>query len=239
MPSLEQRFAGPELMDDTAVAPQALAACLADLERLNRLTGAYVTTLAWLDRLFRAHPSAAPLVIVDAGCGHGDMLRRIGGLAARRGTRVELVGIDMSPHATAAAWAATPATLRIRWLTGNVLDYLAKERCDVVLSSLLTHHLDDASVVRLLRLMDRQARLGWLTTDLQRHVVPYWIARTLPSLLGMHPIVRHDAAVSVARAFTGADWRQLLAEAGLDVPGVRLSWQWPFRWVVERTRAGA
>jgi hypothetical protein len=79
MPSLEQRFAGPELMDDTAVAPQALAACLADLERLNRLTGAYVTTLAWLDRLFRAHPSTAPLVIVDAGCGHGDMLRRIGG----------------------------------------------------------------------------------------------------------------------------------------------------------------
>jgi 2-polyprenyl-3-methyl-5-hydroxy-6-metoxy-1,4-benzoquinol methylase len=234
MPSLNRRFAGPELMDDGALAPEALAACLADLERLNRMTGAYVTTLAWLDRLFKASRSTVPLVIVDAGCGHGDMLRRIGGLAARRGVRVELVGIDMSPHATAAAGAATPKTLRIRWLTGDALDLLRQGRWDVILSSLLTHHLDNASVVRLLQLMDRHSRLGWLTTDLQRHIVPYWAARMLPPLLGMHPIVRHDAAVSVARAFTRADWRHLLTEAGLDEPGVRLIWRFPFRWVIDR-----
>ena len=236
MHSLRQRFAGPELMDDAALTPQALAACLADLERFNHLTGGYVTTLGWLDRLFRANPSTSPLVIVDAGSGRGDMLRRIGGLAARRGVEVELIGVDMSPKATAAARAATPPTLRVNWVTGDVLDVLAQERCDVVTSSLLTHHLDDASVVRLLRLMERQARLGWLTTDLQRHLVPYWIARALPTLLGLHPIVRHDAAVSVARAFTRADWRRLLAEASLDAPDVRLSWHLPFRWVIERTR---
>ena len=236
--SLRQRFAGPKLMDDGALTPQAIAACLAELERLNWLTGAHVTTLRWLDRLFQSNPSTGPLVIVDAGCGRGDLLRLVSGLAGWRGIQVELVGIDMSPYATAAATRATPPMLSIRWLTGDVLELLPQQRCDVVLSSLLTHQLGDGAIVRLLRLMDRQARLGWLTTDLQRHVVPYWITRVLPSLLSMHPIVRHDAAVSVARAFTRADWRCLLADADLDVPEVRLSWHMPFRWVIERARVG-
>ena len=48
-----------------------------------------------------------------------------------------------------------------------------------------------------------------------------------------HRFVRHDGAVSVARAFTTAEWRALVAEAG--VPGV-VRWRFPFRICVERLR---
>ncbi len=44
-------------------------------------------------------------------------------------------------------------------------------------------------------------------------------------------MVVHDSTVSVARAFTRADWRRLAAEAGI---APRVAWQFPFRWAVSR-----
>lgn len=45
----------------------------------------------------------------------------------------------------------------------------------------------------------------------------------------MNRFIRHDAPLSVARAFTSADWEGLCRETGLD-----LSWRrrWAFRWAV-------
>ena len=39
---------------------------------------------------------------------------------------------------------------------------------DFVVSSLFTHHLSDAMIVRFLRWMEATARRGWLIYDLQR-----------------------------------------------------------------------
>ena len=65
------------------VDPATFAACLQDLERINRCTGAYRITLGWLDRLQEVH-DVRRLVVLDAGSGYGDMLRRIGSWGGRR-----------------------------------------------------------------------------------------------------------------------------------------------------------
>jgi SAM-dependent methyltransferase len=233
---LRQRSTEPELLDAQATDFATVEACLRDLERINRWTGAYRITLRWLERLLDRHRLMRPLVVVDVGSGYGDMLRRIAAFAERRGVAVDLIGVDLNPHASIAAARATPPEHPIRYLTQNVFELSPPVRPDVVISALFAHHLDDARLVRFLHWMDERAGLGWLINDLQRHVVPYLIARFAPALLRMNRMVRNDASVSVARAFERSDWERLLETAGLAAAPTTVAACFPFRFAVGRIK---
>ena len=66
--------------------------------------------------------------------------------------------------------------------------------------------------------------------DLHRHWLAYHSIKWLTRLLGGSYLVRHDAPLSVARAFRRADWVALLARAGITQ--YELRWRWAFRWQV-------
>jgi SAM-dependent methyltransferase len=233
---LGQRSTEPELLDTQATDFATVEACLRDLERINRWTGAYRITLGWLERLLDRHRPTRPLVVVDVGSGYGDMLRRIATFGQRAGVAVDLIGVDLNPHATIAAARATPPEHPIRYLTWDVFDLSPSIRPDVVISALFAHHLDEARLVRFLRWMDGRARSGWLINDLHRHPIPYLIARFAPALLQMNPMVRNDASVSVARAFERRDWERLLETAGLAAAPTTVAACFPFRFAVGRIK---
>jgi hypothetical protein len=52
----------------------------------------------------------------------------------------------------------------------------------------------------------------------------------------MHAFVRHDAPLSVARAFDRRDWLRLLEAADLAPPATTVVWQFPFRFAVGRIK---
>jgi hypothetical protein len=223
-------------MDTAPVDAATFEACLKDLARINRWTGAYRITLGWLERLRRVH-GLRRLMLVDVGSGYGDMLRRIVAWGEARGIALDLAGVDVSPHATLIAQGATPPEVPIRYLTADVFALPPAWRPDVVISSLFAHHLDDWQLVRFLEWMEASARRGWLINDLHRHRVAYAIARWGPRLLRMNRLVRHDAAVSVARACVRRDWETLLADAGLAGPPTTVNRRFPFRYAVGRIKA--
>jgi SAM-dependent methyltransferase len=233
---LSRRSTAPELMDALPVDLGTLEACLRDLERINRWTRSYALTLRWLDRVLAQHGSRR-LLLVDVGCGYGDMLRRIAAWGQRRGVRLDLVGIDRNPHAAIAAGRATPPDAPIRYLTTDVFDLPDEPRPDLVISALFAHHLDDQQLIRFVRWMESRSRLGWLINDLHRHVLAYRVARRAPELLRMSPLVRHDAAVSVARAFERRDWQLFLHQAELGEPPPTVTWHFPFRYAVSRIKS--
>jgi SAM-dependent methyltransferase len=233
---LGRRSGEPELLDLERADPDAIEACLRDLEWINRWTAAYRVTLRWLEQLCHGTRPARPLTVLDVGCGRGDMLRRIWAWARRRGLELRLIGVDLNPHAVAAAAAATADAAQIRYLTANAFDMPHDILPDVVLSALFAHHLDDARLVRFLRWMEARARRGWLINDLHRHPLPYVVARGGARLLRMHPFVRHDAPLSVARAFDRRDWVRLLDAADLAPPATTVAWRFPFRFAVGRIK---
>lgn len=207
-----------ELMDRPC-SYEELRACLQDIARVNRLTFAYRPTMSWLDEVIAAHPhKGSGLRVVDVGCGYGDTLRRIDRWANARGVQVELTGVDLNPDAIRAAKESTPATQQIRWVVGDALSGDALEGADVVVSSLLTHHLPDSQIVALLQRMECTARLGWFVNDLHRQPVPYHLFRLLAPILRLHPFVRNDGPVSIRRSFATEDWGRLCAAAEL-APG--------------------
>lgn len=205
-----------ELLDGPLDDQPALVGNLRDLARINRwLGGRHVTGVA-IDRLAPGH---APITVLDVGTGGADiplaLIER--GRKTRRHVAVE--GIDSRPEILAAAAIADPriattGELTLRVGDGRSLPY-PDLSFDIVHTSLVVHHLEPDAACRLLREMARVARLGIVLNDLVRSR-PAWLgAWLLGHLLTTNRYTRHDAPLSVRRAYSRAELTGLLAASGL------------------------
>lgn len=227
---LAKRAIAEELMDADDLDAATYAAVVHDLARVNTLTLARRPTLRFLDRIA---PKSTPIRILDVGFGDGDMLRAIARWSRARQQPVELVGIDLNSRSAPAAQASTPADMAIDYRTGDYAD-LAGGGWDVILSSLVAHHMTHAQLVDFLRFMGREAARGWFINDLHRHGFAWVGFPLLARLMRWHPIVRHDGQLSIARSFRPAEWPPILAEAGIG--DARVTRIFPFRLCVAKFR---
>jgi SAM-dependent methyltransferase len=232
---LPGRVHQPELMDTEPVNEADLARCLRDLERVNMASLGYRPTLDFVER---AIAGRRRISILDAGCGGGDMLRRLDAFCRRRGIEAELTGVDLNPAAIATARAATPPDAAIRYMVGDAMSP-EHGHFDLIVSALFAHHLDDPSLLRFVRWMEGNSRLGWFINDLNRHWAPHRTLQALFHILPVHRFVRNDGPVSVRRAFIRDDLRALAAAAGLSASDVELRWWFPFRWGLGRLKPEA
>jgi SAM-dependent methyltransferase len=221
----------PELMDGDC-SYEDFRDCLRSLEQINRWLLGYRPTLAWLKQL--PHGSRDPMRIVDVGSGGGDLLRQIAGWARRRGIAVELTGIDLNPYAARAAAESTPQELGITWVTGNALAHRPQKPVDIVVSSLMAHHLEDEEIVALLQWMEATAQIGWFINDLERSERSCRMFGWVDRVAGWHRFVRHDGQVSFRRAFREQDWTRLLAAAEVPREAVTVEHWRPGRLCVGR-----
>jgi hypothetical protein len=107
------------------------------------------------------------------------------------------------------------------------------------MSSLFTHHLPDSALVRFIKWMEENSRIGWFINDLERHPLPYHFLKLAFWATRRHRFMRHDGPVSVASAFRRNDWVRYLAEAGLPEGAARIERWMPFRLCVSRIKAQA
>lgn len=227
--SLAARIRVDEQMDDPDLAPEVYDRVLRDLARVNAVTLAARPTLNFLAR---ATQGQTAFRLLDVGFGHGDMLRRIARWAKRRGLAADLIGVDLNRRSAVAARAATPIHWPIEYRTGDYRDVAGP--LDIVVSSLVAHHMTDDELDEFLRFMEARAARGWMVNDLHRLAFPYYGFPLLARLLGAHRIVREDGKVSIGRAFRPADWQAILARAG--IADARIVRRFPFRLCVERLR---
>lgn len=221
-------------MDALDLSSERYARIIADLARINALTLAARPTRAFFHAVAQLRgASATPLRVLDVGFGHGDMLRCLARDAERMGIAVELVGIDLNPRSEAAARAVTPATVPIVYRTGDYRQ-LAGEGWDVVISSLVAHHMTPEQRLAFLHFMESEARAGWLINDLHRQRLPFVGYPALAVLAMVDPVVRRDGQLSIARSFRRDEWHTILAEA--RIAGAQVRRWFPWRLCVERIR---
>lgn len=225
----------PEWMDEPC-AYEELRECLRDLAQVNTVTLAHRPTLRWLAEATGSAVPGQPLYLVDVGCGGGDLLRRIERWARGRGIAIHLTGIDLNPQAIRAAREFTPPESRIRWMAGDVFSYAPLSPIDIVVSSLMTHHLSDTEIVRLLMWMESTTQRGWFINDLYRSRQAHRLFRWLAQLAGWHRFIQHDGPVSIRRSFREADWTRLCALAGLERNIVGIAAAFPARLCVGRMK---
>jgi len=231
-----REFALRELMDEPCTFAEYRRAAL-DLAQVNRVTGGYRPTLRFMERVLAGRKVGyEPLHVVDVGCAQGAMLREIQRWAARRSVPLRLTGVDMNPYAARLARECDRrehvAAKSIAWVTADAFAIQLEHPVDVVLSSLFTHHLSDADVVRFLRWSEATARVGWFVSDLERSERAAlwfgWMAR----VMRWDRMVKADGPVSFRRAFSTGDWEGYLREA--DVAGAQVFSVRPGRLCVEK-----
>ncbi|MGV7122736.1 methyltransferase domain-containing protein [Sphingopyxis sp. 550A] len=236
-------LAGPiereEEMDAAELSPPRYAKVLADLSRVNALTLARRPTLGFLDRVRAGGGGAGggnakPWRILDVGFGAGDMLARIARWGDARGVALDLVGVDLNPKSAPVAAARLGG--RARLITGDYRD-LAGQGWDIILSSLVAHHMSAGQRRAFLRFMDAECARGWLVNDLHRQRLPFAGFPLLAWLAFADPIVRRDGQLSVGRSFRRAEWQTMLADALPETAAeCRIFRSFPYRLCVERIR---
>lgn len=211
------RVAGSERMDEPGQDPGELARSLADLRGVNRWLGGTRVILHHLAELFARHPRKS-YRILDIATGSGDIPLRVARWARERGATVRIVATDNHPTTLDEARAHTAGERSIEVQPADALALpFPGDAFDVAILSTALHHFDDErDSVRVLREMHRVSRIGLIVNDL---------ARSRPALIGAqllaatvwrtHPVTRHDGPLSVRRAFTPAELRDLAARAGL------------------------
>lgn len=228
-----QRSDTAEWLDEPNHDPGELAGVLHDLARFNGAMLGRLPVLFWLRRALDAIPQGRPPSLLDIGCGYGDLLRSIRSWARRRGIAITLYGVDSNPQTIHIARAATEERDRIAFEAADIFRFRPAVPFDLIVSSLLAHHLADRAIVDLLRWMERMARCGWLVCDLQRHPLPYHVIPFAGKLMNVHPMVVHDGRISVARALSRSEWQARLDEAGIPRHGVTIRW-FLFRYLIGR-----
>jgi ubiquinone/menaquinone biosynthesis C-methylase UbiE len=205
-----------ELLDGPLDDPVALAGNLRDLRRINRWLGGAVLSIAAIEALA---DHRAELTLLDVGTGGADIPLALLGWAGQRSRRLTVVGIDSRPEILAAAVRANPASaitdrLELHVGDGRSLSYPDRS-FDVVHASLVLHHLGPEAALQLLREMARVARLGIVVNDLHRGRLGWVGAWLLGHLLTGNRYTRHDAPLSVRRAYRLDEMTDLLRAAGL------------------------
>jgi ubiquinone/menaquinone biosynthesis C-methylase UbiE len=200
-------------MDAPDVDPVLLARSLAFIRRVNAVLGYTRTTIGHLERFSRGWRPGETIRIIDLATGSADIPRAILRWADRKGWDVRIVGVDLHA-ATALAARQGNADPRLQIVRADALDLpFADGSFDYALTAMFLHHLDDDVAVRVLAAMGRVARRGIVAADLLRHRRAYaWISLFT---LCANPMVRHDARVSVAQAFTKSEVLRMRDAAGI------------------------
>jgi ubiquinone/menaquinone biosynthesis C-methylase UbiE len=200
-------------MDRPGVDEGDLRRSLTFIRRINRFLGYTHSTLSHIRRFSKSWPARAAIRILDVASGSADVPQAIVRWARRAGHDVQVVALDLHAHTAAIARDETLSEPHIAVVRGNALDLpFADASFDIVLTSMFLHHLDEAEVTRVLAEMNRVASQGILAADLIRDPRAYrWI--TLFTMFSK-PILKHDARVSVAQAFSRAEIERLRDQAG-------------------------
>lgn len=207
----------PELLDGPLVDASVLEGNLRDLRRINHaLGGTSLSVRAVLSLLRR---STGDATVLDVGTGAADIPLALGSATRRAGRAVSIVAADSRPEVLAAARTIEPRLADDAGLTLFVADARRlpwpDATFDVVHSSLVLHHLEPPEALAFLREAARVSRIGIVINDLSRSRLWWLFALGGTRLLTRNRLTRHDAPLSVLRAYTLPEVRDMVAAAGL------------------------
>lgn len=188
---------------------------LRDLARVNHGLGGAELSQRALTRLMRSRP-ADPVRLLDVGTGAADIPEYLIGWFNERGLRLEVVGVDDRPEMLDVAQDRTKDVpgLRFEVTPSDRLDH-PDGSFDVVHASLVLHHLEPPAAERMLGEMARCSSVGIIVNDLDRRPI-YWLGASLLSRIATrNRYTRHDAPLSVRRAYRPDEVARLAARAGL------------------------
>ena len=215
-------------MDEPEVDERELVGAFDELAIINRTLNGYAPSIEGIRELLL--PDTREFTLLDVGTGGGDLVQRVHDWAAARGIEAHILGIDVSAPTIAYARRRCDGVACLDFEVADLLDLADTRSFDIVHCALALHHFEEKTAVAALKKMFSLSRWGVVVNDLHRHRLAYYAIYLLTRLFSQSRLIRHDAPLSVLRAFRRADFEHLAREASLPKPSIR--WHWAFRWRV-------
>jgi SAM-dependent methyltransferase len=216
-----------EMMDLPDQPKELLQQDLRNLTIINRYLGGYRGVMRAVARLVEEQ-KLARFSLLDVGAGSGDIPARIATRIRKKRIAARLVAIETEPVTVAVAAEKTRDYPEISLVQGDAMALPFRAASfDFVLASQLLHHFSEDNVVTLLTTWSKVARRAIIVSDLVRHPLAYYGIRAITRLFTRNVMTLTDAPLSVWRAFTMAEWRELFRRA--DVGQFEIFWVFPFR----------
>jgi ubiquinone/menaquinone biosynthesis C-methylase UbiE len=224
---LATRIDGEEWLDQGMGNPEAIDQSLTDLSRISRWLGGMRGLATHLyPRLRDRHTE--PLRMLDLGAGGCSIPETIARWAEGERIPLHIFALDLQHAHLRWAQARLQSRATIVLVQGDVVTPpFADGSVDVVISSLFLHHFTKTALIQLLPKWVRLARRSLVMSDLVRHPVPYWFMKASSPVFARSAITRHDAAISIRRAYRPQELQNIAAEAGF--PQARVFTHFPYR----------
>ena len=200
-----------ELMDRPQPVSPELERDLENIRQLNRWFGSYALISMFLSRWIKP---GSRLRIVDLATGSGDIPRLIAECGRKIGAELRIDALDQQSATLQIAQKLSVPYPEISFVEGNILEWRSAEPYDVVFCTLALHHFSDNDAVRVLQRCRELSHKFVLVSDLRRSWMATIGVHLLTATMFREPMSKHDARLSIARAFSFSELNQLAQRAG-------------------------
>jgi 2-polyprenyl-3-methyl-5-hydroxy-6-metoxy-1,4-benzoquinol methylase len=200
-----------ELMDRPQPVSLELERDLENIRQLNRWFGSYALISMFLSRWIKP---GSRLRIVDLATGSGDIPRLIAECGRKIRAELRIDALDRQSATLEIAQKLSVPYPEIRLIEGNILEWRPAETYDVVFCTLALHHFSNDDAVRVLQRCRELSHKFVLVSDLRRSWMATIGVHLLTATVFREPMTKHDARLSIARAFSFSEMNQLAQRAG-------------------------
>ena len=228
------RTSASEIMDDFELEGEELKDALDKIAKINQLLGGNRLTLKGVQELLK-QSKKVEIVIVDVGCGNGDMLRTLADFGKKNNLKFQLIGIDANNFTVKHAQKLSENYSNIKYRCEDIFDKEFKVlKYDILLCTLTLHHFNDDEIMYLLDVFYTNAATGIVINDLHRNSIAYRLFQALCFVFRLNSMSREDGLTSILRGFKKEELLQFSKK--LNFKNYKIHWKWAFRyqWIISK-----
>ncbi len=224
-----------EIMDTLAMQGIEMERVFQDINLVNAYLGGNKITLDGIRYLLANIPKEREIVILDMGCGDGEMLVQCARYARKNKRRFKLIGVDLNAQIIEEAGKKIAKYPEISLMHQDVFsEEFAQTKVDIFLCTLTLHHFKDQQINTLLTALINRAKVGIVINDLHRSKLAYVLFKMFSHIFLKTGIAKNDGLVSILRGFKRHELKAF--SKSLDKEKHTISWKWAFRyqWIIQK-----
>ena len=225
----------PEIMDNFAMEGEILRYALDKIAKINQLLGGNKLTLKGVQDLLPSNAKVTEIVIVDVGCGNGDMLRNLADFGFKNNYNFRLIGIDANNFTISHAQKLSEKYSNISYRCLDISSESFQElQYDIVLCTLTLHHFKDIQIIQLLNVFYKNTTIGIVINDLQRSAVAYRLFQGFCFVFQLNDMSREDGLISILRGFKKEELVEFSKKLRFSKYNIQWKWAFRYQWIISK-----